>query len=84
MLEMKFICKCGNTLPLSLHTFGWKKISSDDVENGNAIDREDHQYVHCDKCKRITHIYVNGKLEFRGTIYEEHCEEEENNDTESI
>lgn len=79
-LEMSFVCKCGNELDVRFYTFGWKKVKSSDVENRNTIDREDHQYIHCNRCKRITHIYVKGKLEFSGTIYEEHCEEEKEAD----
>lgn len=73
-LKMKYKCKCGEVCECSFPAMGWIEASSEDVVNREKKDCEDHQYIHCKKCRRITHIYIKANLEFSGSIYEDHCQ----------
>ena len=70
-LNTKYICECGSVLELCFPSLGWGSVSAKEMKSYATKRREDHQYIHCKDCGRITHIHIKADLTFSGTIHEE-------------
>ena len=70
MFSTNFICECGERLKANFMTFDWfilndKKNKDIKISNFYTIKNESTStYLHCDKCKNIYHIYLDGTLNF--------------------